>query len=114
MQANLELLYKQNIELDVANNTKDKFFSIIAHDLKNPLSSLVGLTDLLNEKIDVYDQEKIKKFTLGIGESAHNLKTLVLNLLNWSRAQLGSIKPEKSLFLLNDLLVKIKDLPNRV
>ncbi len=106
LQANLELLYKQNIELEVANKTKDKFFSIIAHDLKNPLSSLVGLTDILNEKIDVYDIEKIKKFTIGIGESANNLKTLVLNLLDWSRAQLGSIKPNKILFSLCDVLIK--------
>jgi len=84
-------LEKKIQELAKVNNTKDKFFSIISHDLKNPLFALVGLSNMLNDKIDDFDIERIKKFTASINSSANNLNTLALNLLDWAKTQLKTI-----------------------
>ena len=90
------LLYnklKQNEEsLLESNKTKDKFFSIIAHDLKNPFNSILGFTDLiLNNYKDLSDAD-ILKFTQLTADSANNAYKLLENLLHWSRFQMGRIK----------------------
>lgn len=90
-ELNLQLEKKIN-ELAKVNTTKDKFFSIISHDLKNPLFALVGLSNMLNDRIDVFDIERIKKFTASINSSANNLNTLALNLLDWAKTQLKTIE----------------------
>lgn len=71
---------------------KDKFFSIIAHDLKNPITSLVSLVDLLHRNLDKYDKKKIEKMVLGISEAAQTQYKLQENLLEWSRIQTGTVK----------------------
>ncbi len=79
------------------NSTKDKFFSIIAHDLKNPFNDLMGFTQLLGINIDNYDKSKIKQFVDIIHQSSKLAYNLLENLLNWSRSQTGTLKfqPEK-------------------
>ncbi len=79
------------------NATKDKFFSIIAHDLKNPFNSILGFSDLLVRNIDKYDKSKIKTFVQAINESSKNTFKLLENLLQWSRSQTGRINfnPER-------------------
>lgn len=75
-----------------ANATKDKFFSIIAHDLKNPFNALIGLSELLIKNFDNFDDVKKKKFIQNIYESSDNMYKLLENLLNWSRMQTGRIE----------------------
>jgi CheY-like chemotaxis protein/two-component sensor histidine kinase len=75
-----------------ANATKDKFFSIIAHDLKNPFNSLIGLSELLIKNFDNFDDVKKKKFIQKIYESSDNMYKLLENLLSWSRMQTGRIE----------------------
>ncbi len=77
--------------------TKDKFFSIIAHDLKNPFHQMLGFIDILIENIDKYDNRQIEKIVLYLNKSAYNGYKLLENLLEWSRAQTDNIKfePEK-------------------
>ena len=84
-------------ELKVSNNTKDKFFSIIAHDLKSPFNSIINFSELLSENFDSYDIPKQKKYINIIKESSQNTFKLLENLLLWSRSQQGVIKfsPEK-------------------
>lgn len=84
-------------ELRLLNATKDKFFSIIAHDLKNPFNSLLGFSDLLMNDFEQYDKEEIRRFIRIIHESSKHGFTLLENLLQWSRAQSGRIAfiPEK-------------------
>ncbi|MCB2221160.1 MAG: HAMP domain-containing histidine kinase [Bacteroidetes bacterium] len=78
-------------ELRLLNATKDKFFSIIAHDLKNPFNSLLGFSDLLMNDFESYDKAEIKRFIQIIHESSKHGFNLLENLLQWSRAQTGRI-----------------------
>lgn len=81
-------------QLRELNATKDKLFSIIAHDLKNPFNTILGFAELLQKKIDQPD--RVKKFSESILTSAKSAFTLLENLLTWARSQKGSIqfKPE--------------------
>ncbi len=76
-------------ELKVLNTTKDKFFNIIAHDLKNPFTGLMGGAELLTSSID--DREITLKLAKMIHDSARRGYSLLQNLLEWSRSQTGSI-----------------------
>jgi signal transduction histidine kinase/ligand-binding sensor domain-containing protein len=85
-----------NKELNNLNATKDKFFSIIAHDIRAPFNSILGFSELLLEKYLIWtDEVKIKTIKLVL-ESSRNLYELLEHLLLWSRSQRGSIeyKPE--------------------
>ena len=90
-------LIKSEERLRELNATKDKFFSIIAHDLKNPFNDLMGFTQLLALNIDKYDKPKIEQFTQIIHQSSKLAYNLLENLLDWSRSQTGTLKynPEK-------------------
>ena len=100
-----------SIRLIESNKTKDKFFSIIAHDLKNPFNAMLGFSNELNENFDKYDKEEQKEFLGIIHKSIKNTYKLLDNLLLWSRSQKGDIvfNPERiNLYLLanesNELL----------
>ncbi|MDP2889657.1 MAG: PAS domain-containing sensor histidine kinase [Bacteroidota bacterium] len=73
------------------NATKDKFFSIIAHDLKNPFNSIVGFSDLLTRKIQERDYEGIAGYSRMIGNSSQRAMDLLTNLLKWACIQTGRI-----------------------
>jgi len=104
------LLKKKNHELKKANKklaasesnlkelnaTKDKFFSIIAHDLKNPFQALLGFSEIIYSRAHDLTPEELEEYAKAINDSAQNLFNLLGNLLQWSRTQLGStnIKPE--------------------
>ncbi|MGE5420372.1 MAG: ATP-binding protein [Chloroflexota bacterium] len=81
-----------NVQLKELNATKDKFFNIVAHDLKNPFTSLLGATELLFHNIQNMDREKIRKLAQILNDSAKSGYSILLNLLDWSRSQTGSIK----------------------
>ncbi|NOZ45787.1 MAG: sensor histidine kinase, partial [Chlorobi bacterium] len=89
-------LKKRENELYAANLTKDKFSSIIAHDLKSPFNVIFGFTKLLYEDIDDYDMEAIKDFLIKILSVTDNAYKLLQNLLDWSMTQTGefSFNPE--------------------
>ncbi len=75
------------------NSNKDKFFSIISHDLKAPFVSIVGYTELLDERIKKKDFNDTGKFTSIILESSYGAMSLLANLIEWSRIQSGRMKP---------------------
>ena len=91
----LKLREKQLKEL---NATKDKLFSIIAHDLRSPYSNIIGLSELLIESINDSDTEESKNFAQLLNLSAKNTLILLDNLLNWAKSQTGqlSFNPEKT------------------
>jgi len=81
----------QQQQLWELNASKDKFFSIIAHDLKSPLTAFQLYVELLAKHIDTYNKDKIKTFTLSLQETFSNFQTLLENLLTWSRLQQGML-----------------------
>ncbi|MCH8487537.1 MAG: hypothetical protein LAT75_11775 [Candidatus Cyclonatronum sp.] len=92
------LLQQQFIEIQAAdlrklNQEKDRFFSIIAHDLRGPFSGIRGLIDLLLEHRDELDEEKFEEVLSLLKGSADNHSELLENLLGWARIQLKHIKP---------------------
>jgi len=87
-----EMLEKLNKELNEANVAKDKFFSIMAHDLKSPLWWFKNVTDLLSNKFDQLSKEKIMEITKVLDDSAQTSLHLIENLLQWSRSQSGRIE----------------------
>lgn len=84
-----KLLSDNLIEL---NTTKDKFFGIIAHDLKNPFSGILSMSEVLINYIDQFDLDNIKNISLLLNDSAKRGYALLENLLEWSRSQTGTIK----------------------
>jgi len=79
------------------NATKDKFFSIIAHDLKGPFNSIMGFSEILIQQMQERDYDEIDKYATIIQKSSEQVLSLLKNLLEWSRSQTGTIdfKPEK-------------------
>lgn len=82
-----KVLNLQKDQLQQLNSTKDKFFSIIAHDLRSPFQSLIGLSDMLLEEVKDSNSDNQKFCARTINDSSHQLYSLVENLLNWSRTQ---------------------------
>ncbi|MHB1146813.1 MAG: sensor histidine kinase, partial [Lutibacter sp.] len=82
----------QSNKLKQLNSTKDKFFSIIAHDLKNPLNSIAGFTELMMENNEIYNAEKRLKFLKIIKGSTAKVSNLLDNLLIWANSQSGNLK----------------------
>ena len=84
-------LQLQKKNLSELNATKDKFFSIIAHDLRSPLNQLIGLSEILQNMIKSDQSEDAIRMVNIINESAKSGRMLLENLLEWSRSQTGSI-----------------------
>jgi PAS domain S-box-containing protein len=113
-----ELLIKYNEELaDVnkqlknsenklknLNDEKDKFFSIIAHDLKSPFNALLNLSEFLVEDLPELSLEEIRTFSKEINKSAHNVYSLLLNLLQWAQIKTGRMRHTKEKVALASLL----------
>ena len=91
LQKTLIQLKKANDSLNEANAAKDKFLSIIAHDLKNPFSVLLGFSDLLAQNLDDYDVQNVKEMISAIHQTSYQTYQLLEDLLLWSRSQLGKL-----------------------
>ena len=80
-------LEESNLALQKSNEEKDKFFSIIAHDLRSPFTGFLGLTDYMADKIESMSLMEIKENVLSMKDSAINFHNLLENLLKWSLLQ---------------------------
>jgi signal transduction histidine kinase len=78
-------------ELRELNASKDKFFSIISHDLRNPVTFIVGFSELLLKDLETLSEEEIKLYVTNIHRSAKNLYDLLENLLQWAELQRGRV-----------------------
>lgn len=90
-------------ELTKENKEKDKFFSIIAHDLNSPLMGLVGYIKLINQKYDDINDTKKRAMLGRLLESAESLQALIANLLEWSRSKRGKIQLKPEMLNLADI-----------
>lgn len=102
----MEQLETRARELQELNATKDRLFSIIGHDLKNPLHSIIGLAALLLERGEPYEVQKLKRYLELIHSSAESVAGLLDSLLMWSRAQRRQIA-------LNQTIINISEIVNQ-
>ncbi|MEI6679745.1 MAG: PAS domain-containing sensor histidine kinase [Mariniphaga sp.] len=101
-----EELKIKNQELQAANAEKDKFFSIIAHDLRGPFSGFLGLTELMAEGLPGFSSDEIQQMAFLMKKSAANIYHLLGNLLEWSRLQRGLINIIPSSFFLRQKIAE--------
>jgi two-component system, sensor histidine kinase and response regulator len=105
-----KILQESEENLRKVVSTKDKFFSIMAHDIKNPLGGLMGLTELMAEDQNSMTEEEKKESIMLIHSTSKNLYGLLENLLQWSRSQTGKIKYNPEHFDLANMVTNIQDL----
>ncbi len=103
-------LQQKTDELKKSNQTKDKFFSIIAHDLKNPFNALISYTSLLKTDIDRFSKDELSQILSDLNNATERGFNLLENLLYWTRSQTNRIKIYKTSFNLYEVVEDIKDL----
>jgi two-component system sensor histidine kinase ChiS len=91
-------------ELNELNASKDKFFSIIAHDLKNPFNTIIGFSDMMKESVRLNDSATFYEYTVMINTSAIQTLRLLENLLEWANAQRGNLSFTPVPINLNELI----------
>lgn len=96
-------------ELEKLNQEKNKFFSIIAHDLRSPFTSLLGFTALLERRAEGLNPEQVKEYGHTINTSATRIYKLLENLLEWSRLQMDRVEFKPQDFDLGDVALKTVD-----
>lgn len=89
--AELEIAAK-NIELEKLNSEKNKFFSIIAHDLRSPFNAIIGLSELLVNEIDEKSYENAQEYSSVILQTARKSVALLNNLMEWAQLKTGKIE----------------------
>jgi signal transduction histidine kinase len=102
-----KVLNQQKEQLQQLNSTKDKFFSIIAHDLRSPFQSLMGISDMLLEELTENNNEEQRFYVKTIHDSSHQLYSLVENLLSWSRTQRDKMTFEPVEINISDVIENI-------
>jgi signal transduction histidine kinase len=95
-----------NEQLAELNASKDKFFSIISHDLRSPFNSLLGMTTLLKDDSEI-DCKETREYAEMIHQSASNAYDLLSNLLDWSRSSMGRIRFEPEELLLPSIITEV-------
>jgi len=107
---NTEILYQKNMlekqtrELIELNATKDKFFSIIAHDLRSPITTLISLSEVLRTDMDLLEPLQQQDILKSLHELSRNYLKLLDNLLQWARVQSGRMVPEPEDFDLSEMI----------
>ena len=94
------------------NQNKDKFFSIIAHDLRSPFTALLGFSEYLAKYSRDCTNEEIEDYSKQMHKSAKSLFTLLENLLQWSRLQSGQLEFETTTVHLEQVSERISELFN--
>ncbi len=97
------VISEQNKKLTELNTTKDKLFSIIGHDLKNPFQSLKGFSNILMQDFKELRENEIKEYLGYIYEASDSGNRLLQNLLDWSRSETGNLKYEPEMFYLYEI-----------
>jgi signal transduction histidine kinase len=117
-------LEQQNEELNIMNSqlaeseenlsklnaVKDRFFSILSHDLRSPLNNMLGFLQILEEDTHSFSEKDIKLFTQKTTQSVEGILTLLDNLLRWALSQTGDIKCEPSILNLEQIILTNVDL----
>lgn len=105
-----KIIEQQSEQLRELNDTKDKFFSIIAHDLRNPFQAILGFTEILIEDAKDSDNEEFKDHLEQIDIAGRRVYNLLENLLKWASLQTGSIKSNPEICKLEEIIIHTKKL----
>ena len=105
-----EEIVSTNKELKKSNAEKDKFFSIIAHDLKSPFNAIMGFSELLVEQMKEKDYDGIEKYAEIILQSSGRAMDLLMNLMEWARSQTGRMEFNPEFFEIVSLIDEIAPL----
>jgi len=103
---------KTNEELRKLNAEKDKFFSIIAHDLKSPFNSIIGFSEILLEQVVEKNYQGMEEYTGIILQSSQRAMDLLMNLMEWSRSQTGRMEFNPEYFEMAELIDEVELLLN--
>lgn len=110
LEDSVQKLTQSESNLKALNATKDKFFSIIAHDLRSPFNSICGFSTLLKDNVKTYDTKDIEKFLGIIHSSAYNTLNLLDNLLEWAKSQTGQINFNPIKIALSPIIQEVVEL----
>jgi two-component system, sensor histidine kinase and response regulator len=99
-----EQLETTNRQLQKINAGKDKFFSIIAHDLRSPFTGLLNLLQAILDDFDSYERDRLRRLLRRMHTAAQTTYALLTNLLEWSRVESGALTPEPVNILLPNLI----------
>lgn len=88
----LQKLSESELELQNLNRSKDRIFSVVAHDLRNPVAAVNGFSELLHDNFDQFTQETQKEYILQILQGTQHIQSLLENLLIWARSQMKAVK----------------------
>lgn len=99
-----ETILRKNRELENINAKKDKYFSVLAHDLRSPFQSLIGLTQMMSDNINDFTQEQLTAISCGMNSTAKNVYKLLENLLDWVKIQKGFINYSPDNYNLCDII----------
>jgi len=102
-----EELERQKKELLDLNATKDKFFSIIAHDLRSPITTLISLSEVLKTDLDLLTPTQQTEILESLSDLSKNYLKLLDNLLQWARMQTGRLKPEPEKFTIDNIIREV-------
>ncbi len=98
---------EQNQELKALNATKDRFFSIIAHDLRSPFSAILGFSDLIIEKVKIQNYQNVSEYAHLMYQAANQSYILLENLLQWSRVQMQRMSFDPQTIALESIFEKM-------
>ncbi|MDA3893300.1 MAG: ATP-binding protein [Salinivirgaceae bacterium] len=104
LNANLKLAKD---EAEDAVKTKDRFFSILAHDLKSPFNTIIGFSQLLVQSRKDFSEESLEQLLNEMLKTSENTYKLLQNLLDWAMSQTGALKIKKSCIILHDFLNEV-------
>jgi len=110
----VQIIKENELKLRELNATKDKLFSIIAHDLRSPFTGILGLSGLLIENIKDLEIEEFEKYLGAINSSAQNTLVLLENLLNWAKPQSGRIAFQPQQLILASIISESIELSQAV
>lgn len=112
LEMNARQMSELNEKLKELNASKDKFFSIVAHDLRSPFSALLGFSEYMYNHIEELTPDEVKDFSFRIYKSLNSLLKLIENLLQWARIHTGKMEFSPAGFNLNELIGEILNIFN--
>jgi signal transduction histidine kinase len=100
----VEKLSESENELQKLNRSKDRIFSVVAHDLRNPVAAVTGFSELLYDNFEEFPVDTQKEYLLQILQGTQRIQNLLDNMLIWARSQMKAVKYEPESLKMKELL----------